>query len=360
MKKLLLYTALCVGIIAGGCKKHESAKAEADMPGDNLDLYAVLDLFKSSKNPEAFEKSLNDKSRKINNLDLNMDGKVDYIKVVDNKDGDDHAMTLRVPVSKTESQDVAVIEIEKTGDKTVNLQIIGDEKLYGSDVVIEPKSGQEKSGFIFTTVAVNVWYWPMVTYIYSPGYVVYVSPWEYDYYPVWYDPWEPVAWEVYYPAVYTYHSYYYPIGHPRFERAHAIYQERRMVSGYVMRQDYKHGGYHDNGRHNGNNNYAPRVPQGAPGGNAHPNERNMPGNNQRNIPRGNKSIDHGNNNRGNSNSPMRNDQIRHQYPSGGNNNARQPQHGGGVQKSRPQQPHGGVQQPRGGNHGGGHSPKGPR
>ena len=52
------------------------------LPGDNLDLYAVLDLFQKSKTIEEFEKSLNLEKTGINNLDLDLDGKVDFIKVV--------------------------------------------------------------------------------------------------------------------------------------------------------------------------------------------------------------------------------------------------------------------------------------
>ena len=39
------------------------------LPGDNLDLYAVLDLFQKSKTIEDFEKSLNEEKTGINNLD---------------------------------------------------------------------------------------------------------------------------------------------------------------------------------------------------------------------------------------------------------------------------------------------------
>ena len=56
------------------------------LPGDNLDLYAVLTLFQKSKTIEAFEKSLNDEKTGVNNLDLNLDKKVDFIKVVTKKD----------------------------------------------------------------------------------------------------------------------------------------------------------------------------------------------------------------------------------------------------------------------------------
>ena len=56
------------------------------LPGDNLDLYAVLTLFQKSKTIEAFEKSLNDEKTGINNLDLDLDKKVDFIKVVTKKE----------------------------------------------------------------------------------------------------------------------------------------------------------------------------------------------------------------------------------------------------------------------------------
>jgi hypothetical protein len=79
------------------------------LPGDNLDLYAVLDLFQNSKTIEEFEKSLNLEKTAINNLDLDLDGKVDFIKVVTKNEGDDFTFILQVAVSKTETQDVAVI-----------------------------------------------------------------------------------------------------------------------------------------------------------------------------------------------------------------------------------------------------------
>jgi len=41
------------------------------LPGDNLNLYAVMSLFQESETLEGFEKSLNDPETMINNLDLN-------------------------------------------------------------------------------------------------------------------------------------------------------------------------------------------------------------------------------------------------------------------------------------------------
>ena len=96
------------------------------LPGDNLDLYAVLTLFQKSKTIEAFEKSLNDEKTGINNLDLNLDKKVDFIKVTTKKDGDAYSFILQVDVAKTETQDVAVILVSKDKKDVVSIQMVGD------------------------------------------------------------------------------------------------------------------------------------------------------------------------------------------------------------------------------------------
>jgi hypothetical protein len=172
------------------------------LAGDGLDLYAVLDLFQNSKTIESFEKTLNDPKTKVNNLDLDLDKKVDFIKVVtekkDKKD-DSHMFILRVDVTKTESQDVAVILLDRDKDKKVSLQIVGDEELYGKDYVIEPKGnspvtpnpaykGEDPVTVTVEAPATNVVVQqaPVVQYVYSPAYVPYYPPYAYGYYPGWF------------------------------------------------------------------------------------------------------------------------------------------------------------------------------
>ena len=89
------------------------------LPGDNFSLQGALEMFKKAGSPEEFEKLINKEDNNVNNLDINGDGETDYIRVVDKMDKDLHAFILQVPVSETESQDIAVIEMEKTGDTTV-------------------------------------------------------------------------------------------------------------------------------------------------------------------------------------------------------------------------------------------------
>lgn len=236
MKKIILLIAIFLqtGLISFARPTDDST----GLPGDHFDLYAMLDLFKASTSPEDFEKRLNTESNHVNNLDLNGDGKVDYIRVIDYTEKTAHAIVLRVPVNETESQDVAVIQIEMKGDNSAQLQVVGDELLYGKDYIIEPGAKKDSTstekkliGFNEQTfVFVNVWYWPCVTYIYYPTYIVWVSPWYWMYWPGWWHPWHPVMWIVYYDWVYPYHMYYYPAHHHYMNDANTVYQPRRVVS----------------------------------------------------------------------------------------------------------------------------------
>src|SRR5690242_10408711 len=139
MKKIiLLYLAAVISLLNQPVFSQEDTAA-LGMAGDNLDLYAVLTTFQKSKTIEEFEKTLNDPKTKINNLDLNLDKKVDFIKVVSKKKDNSHTFILQVDVTKDETQDVAVILLDKDKNNKVSLQIVGDEELYGKDYVIEPK-----------------------------------------------------------------------------------------------------------------------------------------------------------------------------------------------------------------------------
>ncbi|MCF6224188.1 MAG: hypothetical protein L3J34_10725 [Flavobacteriaceae bacterium] len=202
-------------------------KTEADsnllgLPGDNLDLYAVLDLFQESKTIEAFEESLNDEKKGINNLDLNLDDEVDFIKVETKQEKNDFAFVLQVDVLKGEIQDVAVILVSKDDAEKVTIQIVGDESLYGKDYVIEPKSETEavtaNPGYSGTdTVVVKsepstvvvVESEPIVHYVYSPVYVPYHPPYYYGYCPPYYHPYPVISINIYFGRNRHHHNHYH-------------------------------------------------------------------------------------------------------------------------------------------------------
>lgn len=216
---------------------------ETGFPGDHFSLEGALELFKTAESPEAFEKLLNTESNGVNNLDLNEDGDIDYIRVVDKMDGDVHALVLQVSVSESESQDIAVIEIEKQGAEQAILQIVGDEDVYGEQKIVEPfdeEVGQDKKGrgpaldnIEVYRVVVNVWLWPSVRFVYHPRYVAWVSPWRWSYYPTWWRPWHPLAWSAFHVRTRPYHPHYQVVTTHRVVRAHAVYTPHRTNSKVV-------------------------------------------------------------------------------------------------------------------------------
>src|ERR1035437_1719708 len=142
MKNLLLLTCcLCMLHFGASAQTQDNNDGSLGLPGDNLNLYAVMNLFQESKTLPQFEKSLNDENSKINNLDLNGDGQTDYISVVDNVEGKAHTIVLKDAISATETQDVAVFYVNKDANNQVQIQLIGDEALYGKDYIIEPNTG---------------------------------------------------------------------------------------------------------------------------------------------------------------------------------------------------------------------------
>src|SRR5687767_13776083 len=122
-KHIALMALLLMGFMSLPAFSQDQKEPEPlGLPGDNLDLYAVLDLFKNSKTIEDFEKSLNEEKTKINNMDLDLDKKVDFIKVVTKQKDQSFQFILQIAVSEKETQDVAVILVDKDKNGKVTLQ----------------------------------------------------------------------------------------------------------------------------------------------------------------------------------------------------------------------------------------------
>lgn len=98
---------------------------------EGLDLKAVGELLKKADTAEEFEKLLNSPDEGVNNLDLNEDGKVDYIKVTEYGDDKVKGFSLTTEPAQGEEQEVATIEVEQVTDKEARMQIQGNEQIYG-------------------------------------------------------------------------------------------------------------------------------------------------------------------------------------------------------------------------------------
>jgi len=333
-------------VYSSSSNENNNAYSTLGMPGDNLNLYLVLNTFKQSGSVEDFEKRLNDPASKINNLDLNNDGNIDYLKATDYGKDDYHTIIIQDIISASETQDVAVIDIQKSNNNTAHIQIIGDESLYGKDYIIEPQDeniSQPVQQTQPTTIVnnnyytvenpapyVNVWNWPVVSFFFGNAYSPWVSPWHWAYYPSWWMPRPRVIYHVYY----GYHrnfgwNYYcrrnYFVNQPRYN---SYYKSRRVMSPTVQvnvtknvyHNPPKGAGYNNNGNYNKNNNGSWNGTKNGnkPNNNTGQNPKWNKGNNSNNTdnvgkPKGNSNWNNNDNGSTNTNTPAQT------KPTNGNN-----------------------------------------
>ena len=238
MKKLILTPILAL-LFAGGLMAQNWPDEYLGLPGDNLNLFAVMNLFQESETLEGFERSLNDPESMINNLDLNGDNYVDYIMVFDYVEDNVHTIVLRVALNQNEYQDVAVFTVERFRDGSVQVQLIGDEALYGPNYIVEPNYAEtpnpgyrgnvtqtrSRNVTVIRTTHYEVAQWPVIVYISRPVYRPWRSVYFYGYYPVYWRPWTPHYWHFYYGYHYNWHAHYYSHFRPwRYHRCRSYHR----------------------------------------------------------------------------------------------------------------------------------------
>jgi hypothetical protein len=259
MKRFLTTSILAAMVAVGTALMAQDYPDEyLGLPGDNLNLYAVMNLFQKSETIEGFERSLNDENTRINNLDLNNDNYIDYIKVADYVDGNVHTIVLQDVLDRNESQDVAVFIVEKLRNGSVQIQLIGDEALYGKNYIVEPIYGEtpnpgytgrsnRKNVNVVTTTYVQVDTWPLVRFIYLPDYSVWHSSWYWGYYPEYWHPWRPYYWHYYYGYHYNwfpeYYSHFHRYDHPRYAGWNDFYYSNKRVYSRNVTNNINEGQY---------------------------------------------------------------------------------------------------------------------
>lgn len=183
----ILVLALCTSFFNVQAQRRvvTTTRAASYDISDNLDLDAVASIFGESKDLEDFEYRLNDPDARISNLDLNEDGYIDYLRVLENSGDRNSLVVIQAVLDKDIYQDVATIEIERVQNGNLRVQVIGDSYIYGSNYIIEPV-------FVRTPV--------IFSFFWGPHYRPWSSPYYWNYYPRWYSYCRP------YPT-YRYHKH---------------------------------------------------------------------------------------------------------------------------------------------------------
>ena len=187
---------------------------------ENLELTAVANLFGQAKNLEDFEMQLNDSENKFSNLDLNNDGEVDYLRIVEEVKNDLHIIIIQAVLAPDIYQDVATILVEKEKkNRKTSVQVIGDPYIYGNNYIIEPV-------FIYTPIIYD-YFW--ATY-YHPWH----SPYYWGYFPPYYHHHHCIYAHLYRRHIYAYNRHH----HCSYRYAHAPKPAYKNVTPANSRRDY--------------------------------------------------------------------------------------------------------------------------
>jgi hypothetical protein len=138
--------------------------------GDNLDLQALGELVRTSPNAEAIEKELNKKDG-INNLDLDGDGKIDYIKVTEYGTAPAKGFSFTVDLANGEKQEVATVDLQQGNNNQATMNIQGNQNIYGNGAYYQ-------SNYSMSDLVIMSWLFSYHT--------PYYSPWGYGHYPSYY------------------------------------------------------------------------------------------------------------------------------------------------------------------------------
>ncbi|MFC5049400.1 hypothetical protein ACFPK9_02035 [Rubritalea spongiae] len=163
------------------CSRTEYVTTIVQSASDGLDLKAVTDLATKSKSAEEFEKKLNTPNNKVNNLDLNEDDKVDFIKVTEIVTDSQRALSLTTEVAPGEEQELCTIQFEKDGD-AANVETRGNSQVYGNNHYYHHHTGIGE-----------ILLWSYLWNAHSP----YHSSWGWNRYPSYHNSYSPRSYDQY-------------------------------------------------------------------------------------------------------------------------------------------------------------------
>lgn len=221
MKRLLIFMAMLLVGVLTFAQETITVSANSEDISQGLDLKMVAKLFAEASTTEQFEVMLNNPDSAYSNLDLNGDGDIDYLRVVEAGTADNRIIIIQAVLAPDIYQDVASIYLERS-ERTnkVFVQVIGDEYIYGTNYIIEPV-------YIYRPI-IYTWLW-------SPHWHCWQSPYYWGYYPHWWYHRHCYAHHWYWDRCYRFHHHHggcsYHYNHHPYNGYHAVHRS-------VSRREY--------------------------------------------------------------------------------------------------------------------------
>jgi hypothetical protein len=170
MKKILIALSSVV-LLAVGCTQNPPQQNNVTIENNNapagFDVNKLAQLVKTSTDPQTLEKAINDPKNQVNNLDLDKDGNIDYVKV---EETGPNKLKVVDDVSSADSVTVARINVDPSANNTADLSVTGNPQYVGNN-------NYYHSSFTFTDFLLmsyllrpHAYYMPMYHYGYYPSY----------------------------------------------------------------------------------------------------------------------------------------------------------------------------------------------
>lgn len=170
MKKIIIALTAVI-LLTAGCQQNPPQQNNVTIENNNapagFDVNKLAQLVKTSTDPQTLEKAINNPENHINNLDLDKDGNIDYLKV---EESDKNKLKVVDEVSNSDSVTVARINIAPSANNTADLNIQGNPQYAG-------QNNYYHSSFSFTDFLLlsylmrpHSYYMPMYHYGNYPSY----------------------------------------------------------------------------------------------------------------------------------------------------------------------------------------------
>ena len=170
MRRILLLAVFAVALFGCGSNSNpdqgNNVSIQANsLPGFNVNNFA--NLVKRTSNPTQIESAINAPDNDINNLDLDKDGKVDFLKVVESP----NKIQVVDDVNNTDSVTVATLNItpNQTNDRA-DMQIQGNPTYCGQDYYYHSSFSLGEILLLSYMLSPHRYYYPMYHYGYYPSY----------------------------------------------------------------------------------------------------------------------------------------------------------------------------------------------
>ena len=169
MKKIFIALTLLV-FMASACNQNHPQQNNVTIENNTtagFDVNKLAQFVKTSTDPATLEKAINDPANRINNLDLDKDGNIDYLKV---QEADGNKLKVLDDVSNSESVTVASINVSPDNtNNTADLSIQGNPNYVGYNNYYHSSFSFGDMLLLSYLMRPHAYYMPMYHYGYYPS-----------------------------------------------------------------------------------------------------------------------------------------------------------------------------------------------